>query len=842
MATIDELSAALVKADAAGNAADAKTFADEIRRMRATESEGMPAPRGFFDRLGASAASLADTALGIVPQAIAETGYAGVRAMEGVGLAKPGQAQRGKEAFLKEYSQPVGKTFGVTNTPEYQNEASQRLMQFVGEYAGKGANWLAEQTGLPKADIENMMFSASFAAPAVAGKVKTGVNAVAPVVKKAAGQLAETAPAQAVIKPLQERAARIQEENVARSFDNAAQIDAANLAAKYNVVLNPAISNPTKTNRIKSTVAGATNLNENLSKINEVKFTNLVKEDIGLPRNTVLNAKAFEEAINKQSAPYNAVRSIPQLVPDNAVIAEIENLRINRPAIGGEASAAAVNGLVDEALAKVAEGRSGAEIITDIRKLRKDANSVYSTQQKSGVPDPTLIAKADANIGVANALENLIETNVNDPKVLGDLRAARANMARIYDYERATNLATNRIDPQILAKMLEDGKPMSGLAADIAKIAAVFPDIAQSGKTGMPMWAPERLTRSGAAGTIGYALGSAAGMPLLGAVVGAGAGNLLSGFAGKRMATPAYQLANAIPQDFRPPVNNLRPAPPSTTTNLPVPYDYRNALVTPDQIPNWVFGQNDNATITSFGTTPPAKGTRYSRTGPEPIYTQALEAPGPESTLGTVAQQRAYEYQRQKAGTEAANTQQAAQEAANRVPARNESLFELDPITGKLRSVSQGMKGATPDVLESTGHSLAAAAQKVASGQRFAMSAEEKIAWDKTKTDLTVLDSGLAKLSDKAIAEKAMDRAWAEEAIVKARQKIAAFDEIAKRSKDAQQIQRANAERERLMDALELLEPQLSRPRATSVGEQGPKTREAIRNRLAPKNKNMLGD
>ena len=38
MATIDELSAALVKADAAGNAADAKAFADEIRRVRQAAS------------------------------------------------------------------------------------------------------------------------------------------------------------------------------------------------------------------------------------------------------------------------------------------------------------------------------------------------------------------------------------------------------------------------------------------------------------------------------------------------------------------------------------------------------------------------------------------------------------------------------------------------------------------------------------------------------------------------------------------------------------------------------------------------------------------------------------
>ena len=48
MATIEELSAALVKADAAGNAADAKAFADEIRRVKQTSVPAVseiPAPR-----------------------------------------------------------------------------------------------------------------------------------------------------------------------------------------------------------------------------------------------------------------------------------------------------------------------------------------------------------------------------------------------------------------------------------------------------------------------------------------------------------------------------------------------------------------------------------------------------------------------------------------------------------------------------------------------------------------------------------------------------------------------------------------------------------------------------
>ena len=49
MATIEELSAALIKADAAGNAADAKVFADEIRRMRAAPPEpAAPLPQALM--------------------------------------------------------------------------------------------------------------------------------------------------------------------------------------------------------------------------------------------------------------------------------------------------------------------------------------------------------------------------------------------------------------------------------------------------------------------------------------------------------------------------------------------------------------------------------------------------------------------------------------------------------------------------------------------------------------------------------------------------------------------------------------------------------------------------
>ena len=63
MATIEELSSALIKADAAGNAEDAKAFADAIRQMRNAAPSEIPAARkerGFFESIGAPIQALSE--------------------------------------------------------------------------------------------------------------------------------------------------------------------------------------------------------------------------------------------------------------------------------------------------------------------------------------------------------------------------------------------------------------------------------------------------------------------------------------------------------------------------------------------------------------------------------------------------------------------------------------------------------------------------------------------------------------------------------------------------------------------------------------------------------------
>jgi hypothetical protein len=151
-------------------------------------------------KLGRNVAGFADTVIGGIQAlpgtALAEVGYAGVKALEGLNLAKPGQAERGREAVYKEfvepYMQPVGKTTGVAQTPEYKGEASQQTMQFIGENLDKGADWIAQQTGLPKAYVQNIINTGMFAAGPAAGRLGTKVvNKAVNVAENVAPKVAE---------------------------------------------------------------------------------------------------------------------------------------------------------------------------------------------------------------------------------------------------------------------------------------------------------------------------------------------------------------------------------------------------------------------------------------------------------------------------------------------------------------------------------------------------------------------------------------------------------------------------------------------------------------------------
>jgi hypothetical protein len=144
---------------------------------------------------GASLASLADTTIGGVLPMAGQVVQAASRP-----FTTPEKAQQYGQAVTGALEKPFGKTFGVTQSPAYQNEASQRLMNFIGENVNKGAEWIAQKTGLPLPDVQNMMGTATIAAPALMAKPLATV--AKPLVKGAetlsqwGNEIRSTAPSQ----------------------------------------------------------------------------------------------------------------------------------------------------------------------------------------------------------------------------------------------------------------------------------------------------------------------------------------------------------------------------------------------------------------------------------------------------------------------------------------------------------------------------------------------------------------------------------------------------------------------------------------------------------------------
>lgn len=616
----------------------------------------------------------------------------------------------------------------------------------------------------------------------------------------------------------QARAGRAEKQALARSAEDwarAPQIEAANRAVELGIALNPAVSNPTLPNRARSTLVGNRDVNAMLAKQNAPKWTELAKRDMGISTQTRLNAKGFEEARNAVSGPYDRLRRMGAMTASDDIRRALDSLRVEEAAIGAEPSAKRVNKLVSEALDKIESGMNGPKALESIRQLRSDAQVIRNAQKAGQAPSPDEIAEASAKMRIAGVLENMVEENIFDPKFKGEFRNARAALAKTYAYEDATDFNTGQIDPVAISRLTASDNALTGIIADIGAIAGNFPEVATAGAPSTLLQrAGSQITRSGISGTIGAGIGAVTPIgPIGGGVAGAAAGELITGLQSRKIGTPEYQRRFAAPQDrriFPPQVNELAPPTPGT----PALYDWRNALLTEDQMPyqpNWVFGQ-----------TPPEARFVGPRAGPP-----ALPAPSAEATMAGLRAEDVRRAGVSRAIGQEAEARQAAAEAAARRPAGREVVLEIDPTTGRMREASQGVRGATPETFQNFGANLQSAAEKVTAGRRFDLTAAEKVAWERTKVDLAEVAPGMKALTDKAIAERMMDRAWVDDAVKKAREKAEGFARIEAKAKDAAVKRLAAADRERMLDLLETLENRFRAPRTVELGGQGPKTRAA---------------
>jgi len=491
-------------------------------------------------------------------------------------------------------------------------------------------------------------------------------------------------------QPFPERAARLQQERVTKSFQDAPLIESAQAAQRLGVAIPPSISNPTKGNKIVAALTGSPEAK--MARGNELQWTEAAKKDMGLTPNTTLNQQGFESAKSNPNIvkPYDTVRKLGLMVADEADIRDIKDLQ-KQAFIGGKSSADAVASVIDDAIQRVSAGMNGEELLREVQNIRQRANEIYTAQRKGVTPpSPESIAVAKASDALANKLEDIAATNLTGTEARA-FQNARTSLAKIYDYERATDVRTGRLDPIKFAKITE-GKQTTGTAADIANVAANFPSIAEV-KPGAWTQYISPLARGGTAGTLGFGLGSLVGFPAAGGVIGATGGMLANALMARRMSSPAYQAAHAMPPDYRPPINALRPVEPGSS-NLAI-FNPQNAVLPPEYTPNFTMpGQGQPQPRSAYEAAQRAQQEaglrRTGSLGPDMQFAAPRELPMPGAE-GPV-QERIYNYARDKAAAEAAEAA-AAKSAGARQSAGAGVSYELDPFTGKLQPVGQQVKG-----------------------------------------------------------------------------------------------------------------------------------------------------
>lgn len=123
-------------------------------------------PAGYAQGLkdfGHSAANLADVVPNMVVGAGKTIAYPFARLAEETKIDK--NAVNNLNRAAQDFSNPVGKAFGITESPEYKNAPTQQLMDFIGSNLDKPVEWIAKNTGMRADDVANLRDQLLMAVP-----------------------------------------------------------------------------------------------------------------------------------------------------------------------------------------------------------------------------------------------------------------------------------------------------------------------------------------------------------------------------------------------------------------------------------------------------------------------------------------------------------------------------------------------------------------------------------------------------------------------------------------------------------------------------------------------------
>lgn len=478
MADIKQLEAALVKADAAGNADDARVLAAEIRRMRSAapvESQSQPkrtilddAKQGLGNLLAggvrgagsigatilAPADMLNDALLGPLPSGMTrnqerrsdiDMGLSGIGADTDSGLYTTGKI--GAE---------IAGTAGVPGLVGKAAQALRASPALVNAITTSGMRAGATP------GVANML--TRIGGGAVAGGASAGL--VDPEYAKTGAIVGGALPPALALTGYGAKAIgqTLRGPVVPEAVQRGAQA-----AREAGYVVPPTQANPTLANRLVEGLAGKVSTAQNASVRNQAVTNDLAKRAIGAED---LTPEALQSVRNAANAQYDKLGQVGNFVADQGFIDALKK------EAGSKALPGITNKEVDDLVDVLAQQGTldAQQTIESIKRLRFDGPANKISQ------DPTKKALGKAQMNIANAMEELIDRNLaasGQQELLANYRAARQTLAKVYDVEKALNTTSGNVDANKLAQLLKKGRPLTGELKTAAEFAQQFPKAAQ---------------------------------------------------------------------------------------------------------------------------------------------------------------------------------------------------------------------------------------------------------------------------------------------------------------------------------------------------------------------------
>ncbi len=430
MADISQLEAALVKADAAGNADDARAFANEIRRMRSGGDKlELAQEPSTFDNLAA-----------------------------------------GFKSGIKGVGQGIGQVLGVTSREDVAKSRAEDA-PVLNTTAGTIGNIAGTIAGYAPAALipgVNTALGGALVGAGV-GAIQPSVSTNETLANTGLGAVGGAIGAK-ISQFLEARAAR----RAARSAAVRPGIDAKNAlieqAQKSGYAVPPQDAGAGSGSQILNAMAGKIKTEQKASVLNQAVTNSKAAKAIGLPEHEPITLDAIDSVRKQAGQAYEAVRGLGIIRADNQFRNDLQGI-VQKYQSASKDFPELLNDDVMDVVKAAGKSRFDADSAIDaIGILRKKGDAAY----RSGNNEVGAASKKAAD-AIESMIERHLKTSGAPQDLVNNFRDARQLIAKTYTVEKSLNKGNGNVRAGKIAAELDKGKPLSGDLKEIGSFAKAFP-------------------------------------------------------------------------------------------------------------------------------------------------------------------------------------------------------------------------------------------------------------------------------------------------------------------------------------------------------------------------------